>query len=261
MERARIEPLVHHCDRQLLIYGEGAMTESTAQRFLKAFNMIERELKTRSGADQFIGFADALRRVAESDPAVRRMRDDLREYAELRNAIVHDRLGADRPIAEPHEKTVEKIEHLHQTLVQPPAIIPAFQKDVATTSLDERVGVPARKMLEGDFSQLPVMANGELHGLLTAETIARWLADQLTDIDLVQEATVEVVLEYTEEQDNHALLGRSASVFEALDAFDRYSSAGRTLDAILISQNGTRTERLLGIITIYDMPRLIAAAS
>jgi CBS domain-containing protein len=236
---------------------------SRADRFLKAFNQIERELHRRVQADKFESFASSVKKAASSDGAVRRFRVDLLEYAELRNAIVHDGLGDDLPIADPHPETVSRIEHIYDLLSSPPTVIPEFQLGVEVTMPDERIGIPAGRMLAGDFSQLPVVADGKIIGLLTAETIARWLADHLKDEDLglVEEATVNAVLDYTEDPENHTLFGRSASIFDALRAFDDYFARGKSLDAILITHNGTDTESLLGIITIYDVPRLRVLAS
>ena len=43
---------------------------------------------------------------------------------------------------------------------------------------------------EKKFSQLPVYQSGTFVSLLTTDTVARWLADQLTDIELVEEMAV-----------------------------------------------------------------------
>lgn len=78
-------------------------------------------------------------------------------------------------------------------------------------------------------------------------------------IGLVEEAPVRDVLAHTEDADNHRLVPRDATVFDALQLFDAYNERGKSLDAVLITHAGRREEQLLGIVTIYDIPRLLAS--
>lgn len=50
-------------------------------------------------------------------------------------------------------------------------------------------------MLARSYSQMPAYAGEKYAGLLTSNTVARWLADQLSEIDLAEEAHVGEVLE------------------------------------------------------------------
>jgi len=62
-----------------------------SERFLEAFNQIEQELNNRFRPGIHIGFSELIRRMQPQDTVVTRFATDLREYAELRNAIVHNR--------------------------------------------------------------------------------------------------------------------------------------------------------------------------
>lgn len=235
--------------------------QSAATRFLRAFHSIEQHLKRTVRADRFESFATTLRHAAKSDPAVRRRETDLLEYAELRNAIVHREMGDGAPIAEPHARIVEQVEHLYRLLTAPPGLLPEFQVEVATCSTTERVGDALGVMLGNDFSQMPVYDGDSFYGLLTTDTVARWLADQLRDIDLVEEAPVEYVLQYTEQPDHFLFLAKTATPFEAMDGFQRFEEEGRRLDAILVTHSGKQSESLLGIVTIADIPTLVGMVS
>lgn len=104
--------------------------------------------------------------------------DDLKEFADLRNAIVHERCGGE-PIAEPHYKTVIQLEKIRDYITAPPTVEPIFFNDVITCKPDDRIGETAKTMLKNSFSQIPIYDAEEFKGLLTTETISRWLADRL----------------------------------------------------------------------------------
>jgi len=70
---------------------------------------------------------------------VRRFREDLREFADLRNAIVHDRMH-DEVIAEPNSWAVERIGMIANLLTAPPAVIPLFEKRVFTVDEEQSLG-------------------------------------------------------------------------------------------------------------------------
>ncbi|MGH2690053.1 MAG: hypothetical protein ACRDKW_14790 [Actinomycetota bacterium] len=98
-------------------------------------------------------------------------------------------------------------------------------------------------------------------GLLTAETIARWLAAKLADgVGLVEEATVLEVLGHTEDPANHCVfLPRTATAFDALHAFEGHAAKGWSLDALVVTNGGHRNELPLALVTTSDIPTLLGA--
>jgi len=102
-------------------------------------------------------------------------------------------------------------------------------------------------------------AQCRLVGLLTSETIARWLGAMLAEgIGLLEEAHVETVLQYTEDHDHYQLVARRRSVVDVIEMFEDYTRRGKSLDAVIITQTGSREEMPLGILTIFDVPQLYA---
>jgi CBS domain-containing protein len=226
-------------------------------RFLDAFQRIEKHLKNRSQTvdthrTTFYELVDA---AAESDSAVRRYRIDLKEFADLRNAIVHERIGGE-PIAEPHMQTVLTLETILSQVSAPPSLRSRFAKAVVCCSPSDPISTAARKMREGNFSSLPVVKD-RIIALLTGETIARWLSVAMGDDEIVLGAPVTDVLLHTEDSDHWRTLAADASVFDAKEQFDDFHRRGKSLDAILITNSGKSHESLLGVVTIFDYSALI----
>ncbi len=225
--------------------------------FLESFSSIEKHLRSITGATRRVSFYELLNGASQKSPVVRRLITDLKEYADLRNAIVHERTDG-HVIAEPNEAAVNDLKLIKELVIAPPRVIPTFQKHV--TSLDESVsiGEAVTVMREHAFSQVPVTAANKFIGLLTSNTIARWLASQVEDEILsLKENQISEVLKHTEDPDNYAFLRRNADVFQAMEQFDLFENRGKRLEAVLITQNGEATESFLGVITLYDVPRLL----
>ena len=65
------------------------------------------------------------------------------------------------------------------------------------------------------------------------------------------------VLKYAEDPENHSHLGRTSTLFDVIDLFEKFAIRGKDLDAILITESGRPEGALLGILTLYDLPQVL----
>ena len=235
------------------------MPLTNSARFLNAFAGLEKHLRAIVKADRNVSFSSLVESAAGHSPSIRRYRDDLKEYADLRNAIVHERTDG-RPIAEPHPRVVSEMERLLNLVTNPPSVLPLFQKNVQTVDTRTPIHDALRFFSPKNFSQVPVTSGGRLVGLLTTNTVSRWLASQVANelVDL-HEHLVSDALKHTEYDGNWRVVPRATALSEILENFDAAKQSGRRLDAVLISHAGKPSETLLGIITIHDIPKLLRA--
>jgi CBS domain-containing protein len=182
---------------------------------------------------------------------------DLRQFAELRNVIVHERRG-NRVIAEPTDETVAEFRIIAAALTNPPRLLPQFTRDVRTREAREPVGLAVADMRAASFSQIPITRDGEVRALLTSETVVRWLASQL-EIGLVSisETPIAVVFFHTKEDDEIYAVAGKISLHDALSLFEEYATHGKTLDALVIAPGGRRDRAPAGILTVYDVPEVL----
>jgi len=229
-----------------------------SEAFLTLFSAVEAWLRKQTDADRSVPFHQLVERAAPNNRAVYRYKDDLKEFADLRNAIVHERTDG-HVLAEPNDRAVSDLERIHLALLNPPAVIPRFQVRVRTRSTGDSVGTAVTDMREGSFSQLPVLAQGKgVVALLTAQTVVRWMASEVkNELVSLLDTTIETVLPHTEDPNHYCFLSRRATLFDALSRFEEFASKGKDLNAILISEDGKRNQQLLGIITVYDIPTML----
>ncbi|HKM38807.1 MAG TPA: CBS domain-containing protein [bacterium] len=233
------------------------MPYERSRRYLNAFSEIEAALRNLVQAPKGERFYSLVRKCARKNKIISRHADDLREFADLRNAIVHERCNGE-PIAEPHQNTVKQIEKIRDQLIAPPTVEPLFFRKVVWCTPSDPMGKVSKIMFKNSFSQIPIYKKGQCCGLLTTETITRWLAHrlQLADTAALENESVEVVARYCEYKDNYVIASRKATLFEALDCFDGFAKRGRNLDALIITASGESDEKPLGIITVFDLPEI-----
>ena len=227
-----------------------------SDRFLDGFNVIQKFLLKVTKKDRGTSFNGLVDTAAKSNAAVRYYATDLKEFGDLRNAIVHERTDR-HVIAEPNDRAVAGIESIAASLTNPPKVIPLFQTEVLTLQKTESVAEAVKSMYDQSFSQIPVYDGEKFIGVLTSNTVARWLGSCTdADICILSETTIASVLEYTEDEDNHVSLGRGATLFEVQGRFQDYERHGKRLEAILVTDRGKPTEKLLGVVTIWDLPKI-----
>lgn len=226
------------------------------ERFLAAYHLIEQALRRkwgdRNGKEGFRRLVDGL---SDRDWVVGRFRDDLIEFSELRNAMVHERVSPGYLIAVPLTDTVVKIEGIAELVERPPCVYPRFKRNVTVFSPEDGMETVFRAMVDTGFTQFPVYQGTAYRGLLTDGGIAMWVARSLTqDSAALLGARVTEVLKSEKNPDRAKFISRRATVYEAEHLFACSGTGDRwRVSALLITENGMPEESLLGIVTPSDI--------
>jgi len=230
-----------------------------SEQFLDTYALLEKHLRAEAKLDRCASFYQLVDRAAGAKSSVRRFKDDLKEYADLRNAIVHERSDG-HVIAEPHERAVQGIARILEALTRPPKVIPMFQRRVVGRSLQDTIGSAVTDMRGGDFSQLPILNGENVVALLTSETVVRWLAAEVSnEIVSLWETKIEDVLPHVEDPDHYCLVAKTASLHDVVSSFEEFTSKGKDLAAVLVTEGGKPNQKLMGIVTVFDLPAILGA--
>lgn len=225
-----------------------------SERFLSAFNSIEKHLSKKRNTHNYIRFSQAIDIAKKEDAIVRRYANDLLEFADLRNAIVHERTEPNFVIAEPHDSTVLNIESIVRELSNPKTVIPTFRSDVFTFQINHCLTDVLKIIRDRRYSQFPVYNNNEFVGIISENGITNWLAKNIEeDIISLVETPLEFIIQCEENKNNYHFISRNTSIYEVEEIFKKRLSEGTKLDALLITHNGRKSESLLGIVTPWDI--------
>ncbi len=228
--------------------------QSNAERFLDAYSVIEKEMKRILKLKDHRPFSELVNKSSRLNPLIERYNFDLKEYSELRNAIVHDRVGGEI-IAEPKAEVVENIERIASLLLEPPRVAPLFLKEVMILSPDQPVARAIRELSKMTYTQAPVQENGRITGLLTLKMIVQWMGISLANNTFdIEKTTIGDLMELVGESNGYEIVPTNKSLLEIPDLFYRWQDKGKKLEAVIITQKGKDDDPVKGIITNRDLP-------
>lgn len=199
---------------------------------------------------RYVPFSQLLSRLSLHNRIIANNQETLREYSELRNAIVHMRGDHQEVIAEPCDSVTENIERIVRLLNADDSILNYACHPVITVKLDDSIQKAFSVMEKMDSSKIPVYEGKKYVGLLTSSMIAKYALMH------AGEGFVKDVL-VPKKQDRVLFLPKSANVQLAVKAFDKAVQEGNSLRAVLITEHGKTNELPLGIITYADFPTIM----
>ncbi|SHG18866.1 CBS domain-containing protein [Ornithinibacillus halophilus] len=224
--------------------------ERNSERFLTAFNRIEKALRQEMRNSKGIGFSKAVKIMSKHNLNLNRYAEDLLEYAELRNAIVHNRIDTDFAIAEPHNSIVEQIEKIEKSITQPQQVVPVFERKVISFQEDDSLEKVLDTIEQRGFSKFPIYHDNEFRGLISESGITKWLASSKFKSGI--DTKIKDILPF-QKDGNYQFINNDTPVIEAVEIFKAQIEKGNRVDALLITKYGSSKEPLLGIITSWDI--------
>lgn len=219
--------------------------------FLTSFNRIEKHLRNQLGNTANLGFAEMIRRNARKhNQRLVEYEDDLLEFAQLRNAIVHSKIAEDFVIAEPNQWAVDRILAIENELMKPEKVFPRFRKHVTGFEKDVPLEDLLRTVAKKRFSQFPVYSHGKFLGLITLRVIGFWFAveSQTADFSIKDKQAADLLMSDGKSV-NYEFVSANTTVYEVEERFHQNTF----LEAVLITENGDPNGSLLGIIRPRDI--------
>ena len=219
------------------------------ERFLTAFNRIERYLKHATGLPDHEPMTAAMRRFFRQQPEWRRLENPLHAFRELRNLIVHERYDPYTYLAVPSETVTQHIEQTARALEHPKRADQTYGRPVLVLDGED----PLERFLDeavrqADIDQVPVYQDGTFAGLLTGWDATRWWAQASTGTDAAS-VPVKHLLNSEPAPDRVVFIARDASDITVRSAFEQLPG----LVCALITEAGRRDAKPVGIATAYDL--------
>jgi predicted transcriptional regulator len=173
---------------------------------------------------------------------------------QLRNVLAHDPLEAGGYAAVPTPGFLARLVEIRDDLLSAPTVGALFGKPVLALQGESSLVEVLSLIAENDFSQFPVFEGAEYLGLLTENGITRWLAHRVGDgklsVRLDQARARDLIRE--QEVSDVACFVRPMLTLREL----RWMFTGHhLLEAVLITEEGQPSTRLLGIATRWDLLR------
>lgn len=231
-----------------------------AEEYRVEFNKLETVLKKRANARSEDSISSVVAALVNThkDRVVRQFERDIRQFIELRNAIIHQ--STDRAIAEPYDETVAALRQLVINIEKPKTAWDIATKDLIKVRMDDKLSGVVKLMAQMHITSLPIIEGGAVIGFISESTIVK-IIDNAFEASgaLIDESAVKEVAydpPYGEDSDVYAYVTRKVTVYEIEDMFNDAIKKGKRLLAILVSEKGDASATPLGIITAWDLHKI-----
>ena len=229
------------------------MNERTI-KFLGEFNRIEKHLKANYGSG-LESFSTLVRKAKKTNYIIQREYELISSLRKLRNVMVHE--SGQTIIAIPSEKALEEIQRIANSLMKPTKVYDVIGHNFIKVDAQDTLSETLKLMKKHDYSKIPVYEDKQYRGLLTGNTVIRWMANNMDDQEDIVQSLDDIFLKdllgYNKAKDDVGFVDRDILVSEFMARIaDNPPGSG----TYIMTQNGKQNEMPLAIITAHDYAHL-----
>ncbi len=174
----------------------------------------------------------------------------------IRNIFSHARRIDGVDIATVSERTLDYLQELIDMLETPLTALDVASTEVAMATPKDRIVWVMRQMTENGYSHFPVAKKGVVTGVFSENTLFRYLL-RFQQVRLDKGLRIEDFNEFLHLDSNtnrfYKFTSRKTSVVELKAMFRMLDHKGRKLAAVFVTENGDPSEKLMGIVTPWDV--------
>jgi predicted transcriptional regulator len=174
----------------------------------------------------------------------------LKLVADIRNILVHQKMESGYIIT-PSEELLNDLDAVRKRLLKPKKVIPKYRKEVMTVEQKDTLGRVLEQIEKNSYSQFPVYSGSRFRGLITENSITRWLAvhRNMPSGDDYRKTKVEAIVPFEETRETYKFVSSETAIAHVEWLF----RTNRLLEAVLIEERKEKKRKLIGIVTRWDI--------
>lgn len=229
------------------------------QKFLDLFKKLEKYLRIEYNQKDYSysGFMSTLYRIKKSkkNPYINNKYnfDILQQASQIRNIISHN-----RNILVPSDIFVNNFEKIVNKICDPlklESIMVRFS-DLKTVNLNADIGEAINLLKEYGYNTIPVIDDSNLIGIFTEKSCYDYLS-MIKNTQLNKSMKIKDILEAidlnSDPRKYFEFISRKSSIQEAYEIYNIDRAHRRELLLLLVTENGIKSEKLLGIVALRDI--------
>lgn len=234
-------------------------SKSTHEDLIKLYNEVDHFLRLQYKSDKYADHSFLIQQVSTTNPVVARNQQILRAVAQIRNSLIHNPIPAiAQPLLEPSPKLVSTYKNVRDSLLNPANAmsIAVGAEKIYKSSLDAKLSDVLKDMSKNTYTHVPIMDNGEMVGIFSENVLLTYLVD-IGETVITDDMTISDVKKFlplsAQRGESFMFLPRKASLAEVYKIFNEAIKVRKRIGMIFITEHGKEKEKLLGIITAWDL--------
>lgn len=225
--------------------------KSNAKRFIEAYNRLDQGMRDIYGIKRSMTFSDMIRQTASVSTVIKKYKDELIDFARLRNAIVHNNTD-DEIIAEPNEEIVLKLELIARLVTTPPRVVDSIAaRSVFSVQASAKLSAVLAELYKTGYSVVPVYDKKQLIGVINRKMIVDCIGKcilERQDIDDFMSGAIEDRIQIKAYSSHFEVVPSNITIDNMLYLFQQ----NRKLSVVIITPNGNYDEEPVGVVVAND---------
>ena len=196
--------------------------------------------------------------ILSNQKEYKKFEKDINLIRKIRNLLSHGECKIEGKIAiEINENIIEKLKEIISLLENPPLVTSRYITEMFVVDLEEKLEKLIKIMNEKKISHVPVLdKDKKLIGVFSENTIFSKLSEDEI-IEIGKEYKVKDYEKYIK-LENHSseyfdFIKRNEELALAQNLFNKSIKKDKKLVMLFVTENGKKTEKILGIITPWDL--------
>ena len=196
--------------------------------------------------------------ILSNQKEYKKFEKDINLIRKIRNLLSHGECKVEGNVAiEINENIIEKLKEIISLLENPPLVTSRYITEIFVVDLEEKLENLIKTMNEKKISHVPVLdKDKKLVGVFSENTIFSKLSEDEI-IEIGKEYKVKDYEKYIK-LENHSseyfdFIKRNEELALAQNLFNKSIKKDKKLVMLFVTENGKKTEKILGIITPWDL--------
>lgn len=235
--------------------------DDKTQEYVKIYNEIDHyldEILWIKDTQIYVWYSEKLKKLRDSrkinqSSFIRHYYNTFYNFGKIRNEILHnypDKINV-------NDFAIDEIIRFRDMLFNQLKWGELFQADVFTCTINDKLIDIVRIMKEKLYTHIPVYDWENFVDVMTESTVVYGLTKYIDwDGNLILEnVQIKDILEENQ-NDTYEFISKNMSVYEIKEKFERFIINGKRLWALFITNLWKKEEKLLWIVTAWDLPKI-----
>lgn len=229
---------------------------NNAEIFLELYKELEELLEVKYSTGKKLP-GSAVTRFYNDDDG-KKWREELNVCREMRNMLSHHAQIGGKPVFEPSDEVVKVLRRILDDVRNPPAAMSVATpaKDLVVCSPNDFVDTVIHVMKDHGYAHVPVLENGVLIGVFSVGTlfamVEKYGADSIRKDSLIKDLKEFLPVD-SHVTECFGFVAESSHFSGLKKRFSAKRPGERKLAALFVTKNGSQDEKLLGMITPWDI--------